>query len=140
MKTILFYDTETNGLPLWSIPSSDPSQPYIVQLAAELCIEETGAVLGAIDLLIRPEGWVIPLEITAINGITTDQAEQFGVPVKAALDSFLELWCNANLRCGHNESFDMRMMRIAIMRCPYWSQMHHPQARPSLRNRSKTYL
>jgi len=121
MKTILFYDTESDGLVQFSKPSNDPCQPHIAQIAAELCVEETGQVLGSVDLLIRPEGWIITPELTAIHGITTDHAERYGVPIKSALESFLELWCNADLRCGHNESFDMRMLRIAIMRCPFWS-------------------
>lgn len=121
MKTILFYDSETSGLVEFSKPSSDPCQPYIVQIAAELCVEETGKTLGAINLLVRPEGWSISAEASAVNGITDDFADKHGVPIKSVLDSFLELWCNADQRCGHNESFDMRMVRIAIMRCPYWS-------------------
>ena len=121
MKTIIFYDTESNGLVEFSKPSNSPCQPYIVQLAAELCEEESGKVLGAVDLLIRPDGWVIPAEITEVHGITTAHADKYGVPIKSALDSFLELWINSDVRCGHNESFDMRMLRIAIMRCAYWS-------------------
>lgn len=121
MKTILFYDFETTGLVEFKLPSEDPSQPYFTQLAAELCVEETGEVLGAMNMLIRPEGWTIPEELQALTGITMERAERFGVPAKAALAAFMELWCNADLRCGHNESFDARIARIAIMRCEYWS-------------------
>lgn len=42
MKPILFYDTETNGLPLWREPSNHPGQPHITQLAAELCDADSG--------------------------------------------------------------------------------------------------
>lgn len=121
MKTILFYDTESNGLVDFKSPSNSPHQPYIVQLAAQLCVEETGVVLGAVDLLIRPDGWSITPELTEIHGITTEHADKYGIPSKVALDAFLELWINSDERCGHNESFDMRMLRIAIMRCAYWS-------------------
>lgn len=121
MKTIIFYDTETTGLPLFKEPSGHPDQPHITQIAAELCVEETGEVLGSMNMLIRPEGWTIPEELQALTGITMDRANRFGVPAKAALAAFMELWCNADLRCGHNESFDARIARIAIMRCAYWS-------------------
>lgn len=116
MKTILFYDTETTGLPNWSAPSEDPSQPRILELAAELCDETTGLTLGQINVIIRPDDWVIPQEIIDLTGITQQQAQAFGVPMESALPSFLELWANADQRCGHNESFDMRMIRIEIMR------------------------
>lgn len=121
MKTILFYDSETTGLPNWGVPSEDPSQPHITQLAAELCIEETGETLGAMNMIIRPEGFDIPLELQELTGITMARAAMAGVPVRTAMDAFLELWSNADLRCAHNESFDARMLRINIMRCSYWN-------------------
>lgn len=121
MKTILIYDFETTGLPLFKEPSEHPGQPHFTQLAAELCVEETGQVLGSMNMLVKPEGWTIPEDLQALTGITMEKAERYGVPAKVALDAFLELWCNADLRVGHNESFDARIARIAIMRCAYWS-------------------
>lgn len=117
MKTILVFDTETTGLPVWSKPSEDPCQPHITQLAAELCNADTGETLAYMDLLIRPQGWTIPDEVAALTGITTEKAEAYGVPIGAALPLFLDMWRKATLhRVAHNESFDMRMVRIAIMR------------------------
>lgn len=117
MKTILIYDTETTGLPVWNLPSEHPSQPYITQIAAELCNEETGDVLASMDFLIKPNGWTIPDEVAALTGITTEKADAFGIEISVALPLFLTLWKLATLhRVAHNESFDMRMVRIAIMR------------------------
>lgn len=121
MKTIIFFDVETTGLVEFKLPSNDPSQPYFTQLAAELCIEETGETVGSMNMLVRPDGWVIPEDLQLLTGITMDRVERFGVPAKVALDAFFELWFNADMRCAHNETFDMRIMRIAIMRCAYWS-------------------
>ena len=36
MNRILFYDTETSGMPLFDQPSSDPRQPHLMQIAAAL--------------------------------------------------------------------------------------------------------
>jgi DNA polymerase-3 subunit epsilon len=116
MNTILFYDTETTGLPNWSMPSEDPSQPRVIELAAELCEESTGITLGQMNVVIRPSGWTIPAEIAQLTGITQELAEAVGVPMDSALSNFLELWMNADQRGAHNESFDMRMIRIEIMR------------------------
>lgn len=121
MKTIIFFDTETTGLPLFKEPSEHPDQPHVTQLAAELCIEETGETIGAMNMLIQPEGWTIPEELQALTGITMEKVERFGVPSLVAMNAFLELWCLADLRCAHNEPFDARILRIAIMRSTYWS-------------------
>lgn len=116
MKTILFFDFESDGLPKFSLPSSDPSQPHATQIAAELCIEETGEALASINFLIRPDGWTIPDNIQELTGITMERANTFGVPAHHAITSLIELWKNADMRCGHNETFDMRICRIEIMR------------------------
>lgn len=117
MKTVLIYDTETTGLPLWSKPSEDPGQPRVTQLAAELCNQETGETLAYMDFLIKPDGWTIPDEVAALTGITTDKARKFGVSIQQVLPMFLAMWSNASEhRVAHNESFDMRMIRIELMR------------------------
>lgn len=116
MDLILFYDTETNGLPQWNLPSEDPSQPHITQLAAELCDEHNGNVLTSMDVLIKPDGWTIPAELEELTGITTARALEQGVPLEEALRQFMDLWSRAALRAGHNESFDARMIRIEFFR------------------------
>ncbi len=122
MKTIIVLDTETNGLPLFSLPSEHPDQPRVTQLAAELCDEETGDVLGSCNFLIRPDGWTIPEDLQKMTGITMEKAETFGVPMSVALPAFIELWMGADVRVAHNESFDMRMIRIELMRHAVFSQ------------------
>jgi DNA polymerase III subunit epsilon len=116
MTPILAYDTETSGLPLWDKPSEDPAQPRIIQLAAELFDDDTGNTLAGMNLIIKPDGWTIPAEIEELIGITNELALLVGVPIKIALDTFMGMWRRATLRCAHNESFDMRMVRIELMR------------------------
>jgi DNA polymerase-3 subunit epsilon len=112
---ILFYDTETTGLPLWEQPSDNPLQPHIVQLAALLVEPETKQVIQSMNVIIKPEGWEIPAEVTAIHGITTEYAAQIGIPESVALKLFLELW-SGRTRIGHVQSFDARIIRIATKR------------------------
>ena len=121
MKTILAFDTETNGLPLFSQPSSHPGQPRITQLAAKLLVEETGAVLGSMDCLIKPEGWTIPADLQKLTGLTMERAEQFGVPIAHALHLFVCLWMGADERVAHTEQFDMRMLCIELERHAQYS-------------------
>lgn len=112
----LFYDSETTGLPLWKEPSHHPDQPHIVQLAALMVDTDTGKTHATIDLTIRPDGWTIPAEVTAIHGITSEHALAVGVPEALALQVFLEMWRRCDFRVGHNESFDARILRIALTR------------------------
>lgn len=120
MRTILFYDTETTGLPLFSEPSEDPRQPHIVQLAAKLVDSDTRKTIASIDLIARPDGWTIPDDVADIHGITTQHALAVGVPERLIVEALLHLYeCKGGqpvTRCGHNESFDARMVRIAMMR------------------------
>jgi len=116
MSLILFYDSESTGLPVWKSPSSDPSQPHLVQLAALLVDTETRQVVEELNVIIRPDGWTIPDDVVTIHGITTDHALEHGIPEATALDRFLALHDLADERVAHVESFDMRMVRIAIKR------------------------
>lgn len=115
MNQIMFFDSETNGLPNWSLPSEDPSQPHIVQLCAQVCEEETGKTINSMNVIIKPDGWTIPDDVANIHGITTEHALEVGVPESMALMMFLDMW-HGILRIAHNESFDARIIRIAMLR------------------------
>lgn len=112
----LFYDTETTGLPVWDKPSEDPSQPRITQLCAELVDDDTQEVLASLNTLIKPDGWTIPAELEILTGITTAKCEQSGVRIGLALPIFFDMWKRSDQRVAHNESFDMRMVRIELIR------------------------
>lgn len=115
MKLALVYDTETTGLPLFSEPSEDPRQPHIVQLAALLVDLDTSKILQGLNVIVRPDGWTIPDDVAAIHGITTEHASEVGVSESLAVGMFMELW-GGRLRIAHNESFDARIIRIALKR------------------------
>lgn len=115
MTLAIFYDTETTGLPLFKEPSEHPDQPHIVQLAACLVDLETRELLNSLDVIIRPDGWVIPDDIAKIHGITTERALDEGVPEATAVAEFMSMW-GGYLRIAHNEQFDARILRIALMR------------------------
>lgn len=116
MNTALFYDTETTGLPLFSEPSEDPRQPHMAQVAACLVDLDTRQVHASMDVIVRPDGWTIPDDVVALHGITTEKAAAFGVGELVALNMLIDLWSCAKVRIGHNESFDARIVRIALKR------------------------
>lgn len=116
MKPVLFYDTETSGLPLFDQPSEDPRQPHIVQLGALLVDLDSRKVISALDVIVRPDGWTIPDEVAAVHGITTEHAAAVGVAESMAVGMLMELWERAEFRVAHNEPFDARILRIGLMR------------------------
>lgn len=115
MNLITPYDTETTGLPLFRDPSDDPRQPHLVDICI-LAFNVDGTLVDSFEAMIRPDGWVIPAEVTAIHGITNEMAMDLGIPESEALDGFMAIHDRAGLRVAHNISFDDRIMRIALSR------------------------
>lgn len=113
---LFFFDTETSGLPDYKQPSEMPHQPHIVELAALVYDDATGELEHTLHSIIRPDGWTIPDEVAAIHGITTERAMDEGRPEHEVLAEAIELHGRCDLRVAHNESFDQRIMRIAIKR------------------------
>lgn len=122
MNLALAYDTETTGLPLWNDPSDDPRQPHIVQLAAALVDLDTRRTIASMDVIVKPDGWTIPDEVVALHGITTEHARRVGIDESLAVDMLLGLW-EGRTRIAHDESFDARIVRIALKRYGYDSTM-----------------
>ena len=117
---LLVFDTETTGLPDFKRPSDEPNQPHLVQLAMVL-LDDDFTERASACLVIRPDGWVIPDDIAKIHGLTTELATRFGVPEKMAVDLYAALQYEepATLAVAHNVSFDLRIMRIAMLRHGY---------------------
>ncbi len=112
---ILVFDTETTGLPNFKARSADPVQPHLVQLAL-VTYADDGAEVEATSVIIRPDGWTIPDEMTAIHGISHEQAMDEGVPEAMAVEMYVLAQGRTATRVAHNESFDRRIMRIAMTR------------------------
>ncbi len=109
--TYLFFDTETTGLPNFYKEPSDPVQPRICQLGAILSDEE-GRVKAEINLLIKPDNYVISPELSAIHGITQEDAMKYGLSIKGALSIFDRLLCMSKMVIAHNVKFDLFMLKI----------------------------
>lgn len=115
MNLITPYDTETTGLPLFRDPSDDPRQPHLVDICI-LAFNHNGVLVDSFESMVRPDGWVIPAEVTAIHGITNEMAMDLGISESEALDGFMAIHERTGLRVAHNIAFDDRIMRIALSR------------------------
>lgn len=112
---ILFYDTETTGIPDWALPADHESQPHIVDLAGLLC-DESGNEVGRFEALVKPEGWKVDPGAAKIHGITTEIALKGGLPIAEVLDGFDTLVAKANMMCAYNIRFDEKLLRGARRR------------------------
>lgn len=108
----LFFDTETTGLWNWKAGIESPGQPELVQLGVILT-DSAGAIRAKVDLIVLPNG-VIPEGATATHGISTGDAQTYGVSNTAAALIFDDLMACADVIIAHNLAFDILIMRRAF--------------------------
>lgn len=111
----LVIDTETNGLFDFKKPADDSSQPRLASLAM-IWTDEDGHETDRIMLLVRPDGWEMTPEASAINGLTTEYLREHGNPIEFVLGVY-----SRNVRTGipvvaFNAQFDLKMMRGELRR------------------------
>lgn len=112
---ILFFDTETSGLPDFNQRARHSSQPHIVQMAA-LLTDDAGKDLECVNLIVKPDGWSIPKEASDIHGITNEFAKANGVDEETVIDALLSRIRRASLTVAHNHQFDKFIARVAARR------------------------
>ena len=117
MNNYLFFDTETTGVPRnYKAPSSDTRNwPRLVQLAWILADEEGNRIHEG-NLIVKPEGFVIPTDATKIHGITTQKALAEGILLKDAISMFKADLDLANFVVGHNVDFDKKIVGAEMVR------------------------
>lgn len=110
---VLFFDTETTGLPMKTVPLSHDSQPRVVQLGAILD-DEHGNERARIDLVIHVPN--VPDEVAKIHGISTEISHRIGVNEAPVMDIFCDLIDVADLIVGQNVTFDIKMITACVRR------------------------
>ncbi len=117
---ILFFDTETTGFLDDRLPPDHEAQPYIVQLAAQLC-QDDGSPVAGFCFIVDPRSSdgnivTIPERASSVHGITNEKAVQFGVSAEFALSAFTYLYQRSDVVCAHNIKFDKGVLEVAIAR------------------------
>lgn len=115
----LHTDTETTGLPINGMPSDHPGHPHIVSLTGVLD-DSPDEPLGQINTLIKPDGYRTEdfREAFRVHGITTERAQDEGVPLQAAMEEYMALARRAPTFSAFNAHFDFKMLKIACARLP----------------------
>jgi DNA polymerase-3 subunit alpha/DNA polymerase-3 subunit epsilon len=113
---LLFFDTETTGLPRYS--EADPTEkwPRVVQLAWSLYDTE-GNRQSQNSFIIYPTDFTIPMESAKIHKITTERAKAEGVSLHKVLPQFNADVEKAMTIIAHNVDFDLPIVHTEFMRC-----------------------
>ncbi len=114
---ILFFDTETTGLPRnGNAPVSDLNNwPRLIQIAWQV-YNSNGDLLEEHEYVIKPVGFIIPSEASAVHKITTEKALKTGVDLLTILKVFRSSVKGCGLLVAHNYSYDYNIMGSELLR------------------------
>ena len=108
---VLFFDTETTGLPkdkYQPATFSKDNWPDLVSISWQLY---SGDELKRKEaFLIKPDGWTISEEVSKIHGITHEMAEKNGLPLMTVLKLFKLDLAYSDLIVAHNIDFDKNVL------------------------------
>ena len=124
----LVFDTETTGLPArYDAPISDVANwPRVIQLAWAFYGPDRQLIDSRVDL-IKPDGWTVPVEKFWIeNGFSQAKSEAEGIPIRDALDGFMERVEQTQYLVAHNLSYDHPVLGAECVRAGLRSR-HKPE-------------
>ena len=107
---ILFFDTETTGLPNKK-DVLDPNQARLIQLGAILASPE-GDILHTINTLVKIGNAIINPYALAAHGITAEMANKNGAHPKEVFEQFHQLADSAECLVCHNHKFDFDIIKL----------------------------
>ena len=113
----LIFDTETTGLPKrWDAPITDTDNwPRCIQIAWQLH-DAMGNCIEHQDYLVQPDGFNIPYDAEKIHGISTELAQEKGVPLAEVLEKFNLALSKTKFVVGQNVTFDLNIMGAEFVR------------------------
>jgi len=113
----LFFDTETNGLPVKRTAPVEEldNWPRLVQLAF-LLYDFNGSLISSGNFIIKPDGFVIPSDVAEIHRISTERALLEGIPILSVLNEFSKTVRTAKYLVAHNMYFDKRVVGAEYLR------------------------
>jgi DNA polymerase III epsilon subunit-like protein len=118
IESLLFFDCETTGLPRTRFFSPEVAEdwPHLVQLAWAV-YDVSGRGEDVRCHIVRPEGFRIPADSTAIHGISHAQAVRVGRDLGEVLDEFLAAAAKpATTLVAHNLSYDTGVIGAELVR------------------------
>ena len=116
----LVFDVETNGLPksYTDSPENTKNWPRVVQLAWMLFDKSGGLIDSSVDIIMG--NFTIPVESSAIHGITKQISEEQGADIVTVLDKFKSSVDKCQVIVAHNMDFDYPIVQAEFIRLKKW--------------------
>lgn len=122
MPGYLAIDTEGSGLFRYKdefgkpVPADDPSQPRLAEFAA-VYLDNDLQPEKEVQFYIKPDGWEMQEEATAINGLTTSFLQEFGIHPREVLDLYTSaIRDERRVIIAFNAQHDCKQMRAELRR------------------------
>ncbi len=118
----LVVDTEGSGLFQYkdangnTLASDAPGQPRLAHLAMYPVDMTSGETPTLQHFYIKPDGWQMTAEATAINGLTDEFLAANGVPVKQAMEAYARYLDEGYILTAYNAQHDGRQLRAELRR------------------------
>jgi DNA polymerase III epsilon subunit-like protein len=115
--SLLFFDTETTGVPRnYKAPASDLNNwPRLVQIAW-LLANDDGTEIESAEYIVKPDGFTIPADAARIHGITTEVALREGAEIRVVLEGILSSLSKVSQLVAHNIDFDEKILGAELLR------------------------
>lgn len=108
-------DTETSGLFDFKLPADASGQPRLAHFCMVLT-DENLQETKTVDLLVKPEGWVMSAEAMAVNNLTMEYLLRCGQPVAESLDAYEIAISMGFTIAAFNVAYDAKIMRGELRR------------------------
>lgn len=128
-RRVLFFDTETTGLPKrrnQGALEGPMNWPDLVEMGWMVYDADTGERLRTDQGIIRPDGWTIGADVTKIHGISHEMAMKDGETLAAVMGRFMADVRGCYLVVAHNLEFDRNVVfhaakwRLGIDPWTFW--------------------
>lgn len=123
------YDIESTGLPKFSAPKRKRGEPFpapsdfasydsarVVSICWLIIDKQTKEVVQQEYYVIKPDGFEISQEATNIHGISTQFAEQFGIPLNVVLERAFAGLQRCESIIAYNVEFDYNVLKSEFLR------------------------
>ncbi len=133
----IIVDTEGTGLMDYKAPADAAGQPRMAELSLVFADAEL-EIQREYTAIIKPDGWTMPPETAEIHGLTQEILEEQGIPVREALDIYLEAITDSRVMAAHNAQHDAKQIRGELRRAGLPDQFESAPNLCTMRSLTKT--